>query len=151
MTFTNYEEGTAIRVEDGTGYLPVSSQTSHYVEGDETKIQDLVFGKLGSHAALTWVEYTGDVETVTDADGIPSGTMDKVLHLSYNGNEHKAAGGYIIAMPKTGLTKDKQLQYTEIDSTFFGNPDKDHVPTGGVYLEFNYPAGRILLFQEERT
>ena len=141
MTFTNYEEGTAIRVEDGTGYLPVSSQTSHYVEGDETKIQDLVFGKLGSHAALTWVEYTGDVETVTDADGIPSGTMDKVLHLSYNGNEHKAAGGYIIAMPKTGLTKDKQLQYTEIDSTFFGNPDKDHVPTGGVYLEFNYPAG----------
>ncbi len=141
MTFTNYEEGTAIRVEDGTGYLPVSSQTSHYVEGDETKIQDLVFGKLGSHAALTWVEYTGDVETVTDADGIPSGTMDKVLHLSYNGNEHKAAGGYIIAMPKTGLTKDQQLQYTEIDSTFFGNPDKDHVPTGGVYLEFNYPVG----------
>ena len=141
MTFTNYEEGTAIRVEDGTGYLPVSSQTSHYVEGDETKIQDLVFGKLGSHTALTWVEYTGDVETVTDADGIPSGTVDKVLHLSYNGNEHKAAGGYIIAMPKTGLTKDQQLQYTEIDSTFFGNPDKDHVPTGGVYLEFNYPAG----------
>lgn len=143
MTFTNYEEGTAIRVEDGTGYLPVSSQTSHYVEGDETMIQDLVFGKLGSHTALTWVEYTGNVETVTDTDtdGIPSGTVDKVLHLSYNGNEHKAAGGYIIAMPKTGLTKDQQLQYTEIDSTFFGNPDKDHVPTGGVYLEFNYPAG----------
>ena len=141
MTFTNYEEGTAIRVEDGTGYLPVSSQTSHYVEGDESKIQDLVFGKLGSHTALTWVEYTGDVETVTDADGIPSGTMDKVLHLSYKDNEHKAAGGYIIAMPKTGLTKDQQLQYTEIDGKFFGNPDKDHVPTGGVYLEFNYPAG----------
>lgn len=143
MTFTNYEEGTAIRVEDGTGYLPVSSQTSHYVEGDETKIQDLVFGKLGSHTALTWVEYTGDVETVTDtdADGIPSGTMDKVLHLSYKDNEHKAAGGYIIAMPKTGLTRDQQLQYTEIDGKFFGNPDKAHVPTGGVYLEFNYPAG----------
>lgn len=143
MTFTSYEEGTAIKFEDGTGYLPISSQISHYVDGDAAKIQDLVFGKLGSHAALTWVEYTGDVEAVTDADtdGIPSGTVEKVLHLSYSGNDHKAAGGYIIAMPKTGLPKDEQLKYTEIDGAFFGSPDADHVPAGGVYLEFNYPAG----------
>ena len=149
MTFTNYVVGMDQKFIDVTSALPVSAVNSEYITGNPDTTKDLIFRKLAAHTTINWVEYGDEIEEVTkqDTDGIPSvtgKTVNKKLHISYKGNDHRAKAGYIIPMPKVGangkpLSEADQQQYTQMNVAFIAAPGLDTLPANAVNLVFNYP------------
>ncbi len=152
MTFTNYVVGMDQKFIDVTSALPVSAVNSEYITGNPDTTKDLIFGKLAAHTTINWVEYGDEIEEVTlnDTDGIPSvtgKTVNKMLHISYRNNDHRAKAGYIIAMPKVGaggnpLSEADQQQYTQMNASFMADPGPDPLPANAVNLDFNYPQNQ---------
>ena len=146
MTFTNYVAEMEKKFTDVTSGLRVSAVDSEYITGDTDKTKDLIFCvKSAAHKTNIWTEYTGEIEEITDTDtdGVPSvtgKTVNKMLHISYRDNDHRAKAGYIVAMPKVGLSKEEQQKYTQVDVNFMADPVEGKLPpnTNAVLLTFDY-------------
>ncbi len=84
---------------------------------------DIFFDIPPAHIVEEWIEYPEDTVNGTKLDETAANQkVKKKLHLTYDkDNKHEVRNGYIIAMPKTGVTEADMAVYTGTNSGFIEN------------------------------